>query len=224
MVPAKKYLIASIVGIVLFSIVAGISLSQTGYFSKAFSKTIQPNQMYQQNVSIRKYYNLTVRFRTSSTGSDLTFSDPDATVIIRDANGNELFRVTGVSSGKNYSTQDKLLLDAIAFADSSSVDAYADNFNQSVVLTYSGTKAYLTIIVAKASGIASVQGLIYDELTAQNLQGITVSAYNSSLDPTASAFAATNQTDAAGNYILVLPADSGGSSYDFYISDYSVSP
>lgn len=224
MMQAKKYLIAAVIGIALFSIVAGVSLSQTGFFSKAFSKTVQPNQVYLENVSIRKYYNLTLRFRTSPSGSDMTFSDSDATIILRDANGNEILRVTGISSGKNYTTQDKLDLDSIAFADSFNIDSYADNLNQSVILSYSGTKAYLTIILSKASGNAMVAGIIYDELTNQNLPGITISAYNSTLDPTSSASTALNITDVTGNYVLVLPADSGGQAYDFYISDYPVSP
>jgi hypothetical protein len=224
MIPAKKYLIASIIGLALFSVVAGISLSQTGYFSKAFSKTVQANQIYEQNVSIRKYYNATVRFRTSPSGSDLTFSDSDALVVLKDFSGNEVFRANGIISGKNYSLQDKLDLDSIATADSSNIDGYANNLNQAVSVSYTGTKAYITVILSKVSGNATVVGYIYDELTNQNLPEITISAYNSSLDPTMSASAATNQTDSTGNYFLVVPTDSNGQSYDFYISDYSVSP
>lgn len=224
MIPAKKYLIASIIGIALFSVVAGISLSQTGYFSKAFSKTVQPNQVYEQNVSIRKYYNLTIRFRTSPSGSDMTFSDADAVVVLKDAAGKEIFRANGISSGKNYSLQDKLDLDSITAVDSSNINGYADNLNQAVNVTYTGTKAYLTIILSKASGNATVMGFIYDELTNQNLEGITISAFNSSSDPLTSQYAAINLTDSNGSYALILPAGSDGQSYDFYISDYSVSP
>jgi len=222
MMQAKKYLIASAIGIVLFSVVAGISLSQTGYFSKAFSKTVQPNQVYQQNVSIRKYYNLTVRFRTSPSGSDLTFSDSDAIIIVKDAIGNEMWRATGVGNGKIYAVHDKLLLDSIATVDSAKIDGYADNLNMPVNISYIGTKAYLTIILGKASGNATVTGFIFDELTSQNLPEITISAANSSLDP--SLATSVNQTDANGSYLLILPADSDGQSYDFYISDYPVSP
>lgn len=224
MIMAKKYLIASVIGVVLFSVIAGITLSQTGAFSKAFSKTVQPNQMYEQNVSIRKFYNVTIRFRTSPSGSDLSFSDADAKIVLKDSGGNEIFRAIGVSSGKNYSVQDKLDLDSIASADSSNIDSYADNSNQQVNVSYIGTKAYVTIILAKAGGNATVTGFIFDELTSQNLPEIIISAFNSTLDPQTSSSAAANQTNSAGNYFLILPTDSDGTSYDFYISDYSVSP
>lgn len=224
MIQAKKYLIATVIGIGLFSVIAGISLSQTGFFSKAFSKTVQPNQIYEQNVSIRKYYNLTIRFRTSPSGSDLSFSDLDAAIVLRDANGNAIFNATGISNGKIYSIQDNLLLESISAADSANIDSYADNSNQSVSLSYSGTKAYLTIILSKASGNATVVGYVYDELTNQNLAGITISAMNSTLDPNLFPSAAANQTDSTGSYTLVVPAGSGGQAYDFYISDYSVTP
>lgn len=224
MIAAKKYLIASIIGLALFSVVAGISLSQTGYFSKAFSKTVQPNQVYQENVSIRKYYNVTIRFRTSPSGSDLSFSDSDAAIVLKDLAGSEIFRASGIISGKIYTVQDKLKLDSLVSADSSKIDGYADNFAQSVNVSYIGTKAYVTIILSKAGGNATVEGFIYDELTNQNLEGIKISAFNNSFDPNTAAYAATNQTDVAGSYTLILPTDSDGQSYDFYISDYAVSP
>jgi hypothetical protein len=224
MILEKKYLIAAVIGIALFASVAGLTLSQTGFFSKAFSKTVQPNQIYEQNVSIRKFYNLTIRFRTSPSGSDLSFSDSDAVIVLKDFSGNEVFRAAGIVSGKNYSVQDKLDLDSIATADSSNIDGYANNLNQAVNVSYIGTKAYITIILSKASGNATVVGFIYDELTNQNLEGITISAFNSSLDPTVSVSTAASQTDANGIYNLILPADSDGTSYNFYISDYSVSP
>ena len=224
MMQTKKYLIISAIGISVFAVVATVSFSQTGFFSKAFSKTVQPNQAYQENVSIRKYFNLTIRLRTSPSGSDLTFSDPDATIILKDALGNEVFRATGINSGKNYSLQDKLQLDSIATVNSANINGYADNFDQPVNVSYIGTKAYITIILAKAGGNAIVTGFIYDELTNQNLPVIRISAFNSSFDPTTSASTATNQTNSAGSYTLIVPTDSDGQTYDFYISDYSVSP
>lgn len=224
MMQAKKYLIAAVVGVALFSIVAGMSLSQTGYFSKAFSKTVQPNQVYVENVSIRKYFNLTIRFRTSPSGSDLTFSDPDAVVVLRDSSGSQIFSATGISNGKIYSTEDNLLLESIFAADSVKIDSYADNFNQSTSISYIGTKAYLTIILSKAGGNATVVGFVYDELTNRNLPGITITAMNSTLDPSIFPSAAANQTDSIGSYILAVPSGSDGQAYDFYISDYAVSP
>jgi hypothetical protein len=154
----------------------------------------------------------------------LSFSDSDAVIVLKDFSGKEVFRAAGIISGKNYSVQDKLDLDSIATADSSNIDGYANNLNQAVNVSYTGTKAYITIILSKASGNATMMGFIYDELTNQNLPEITISAFNSSIDPLTSQYAATNQTDVTGNYLLILPANSDGQSYDFYISDYSVSP
>lgn len=224
MMQTKKYLIASVIGITVFAVIAGISLSSTGFFSKAFSKTVQPNQVYQENVSIRKFYNLTIRFRTSPSGSDLTFSDSDAVIVLKDISGNEIFRATGLSSGKNYSVQDKLKLDSVATADSSNIDGYANNLNQAVNVSYIGTKAYITILLSKAGGNATVTGFVFDELTNQNLPEITISAFNSSSDPISSLSVAASQTNTEGMYALIVPTDSDGQSYDFYISDYSVTP
>jgi len=224
MIQTRKYLIASVIGVILFSVAAGITFSQTGFFSKAFSKTVQPNHVYEQNVSIRKYYNLTVRFRTSPSGSDLSFNDLDATVVAKDSSQNELFRISGINNGKNYSIEDKLILDSIAAIDSFNVDGYADNSFQPVNISFSGTKAYLTVIVAKASGNATVVGLIYDELTKQNLPGITISAFNDNADPSSSIATVSNETDVFGKYTVAVPASSDGMTYDFYISDYPVTP
>ena len=62
MMQTKKYLIASVIGITVFAVIAVVSFSSTGFFSKAFSKTVQPNQVYQENVLIRKFYIIPIHY------------------------------------------------------------------------------------------------------------------------------------------------------------------
>ena len=155
-------------------------------------------------------------------GSDLSFTDSDATVALKDAAGKELARLTGIANGKIYSTIDRLNLDMIETADTTSVGSYGDITNQAVTITLSGTKAYLTIVVEKMQGNATVAGYVTDELTSQNVDGVGVLAFESNADPTTANAAAQDISD-NGRYSLTLAADADGKSYDIYVSGYSTS-
>lgn len=193
----------------------------TGNFYKAFSKTIYPNDNIDQNITVKKYYNLTIRFRYSLDGSDLSFDDTDGTIILKDLNG-EIDRVSGIKSGKIYSLRDKLQIDSIKSVDLLNVEKYDTVNNGEVSITYYGTKAYLTVLVAKKQGNATLQGYITDDLTNQTLNGVTVLAYdkNSDINVTNPVGQSISEN---GKYSFDLQADADGKEYDIYVKDYSVS-
>ena len=61
-----------------FSAIAIISLAISGYsltgmFTKAFDKTLSPGESYERNITIREYYNLTVRFQKENSTELLEF-------------------------------------------------------------------------------------------------------------------------------------------------------
>ena len=216
----KIILISSLVVSALFISLA-YSTGITGNFYKAFSKTVYPNDNINQNITVKKYYNMTVRFRYSIDGSDLSFDDPDGTVILKDPNG-ERDRVIGIKSGKIYAARDKMQIDSIKYVELLNVDKYDTVNSSEVSITYYATKAYLTIIVVKKQGSASLQGYIIDELTNQSLDGITVLAYDKGSD--------INTTDPLGQsvsengkYSLNFQTDADGKELDIYVKDYLVS-
>jgi len=209
--------------IVVSALVISLAYSSgiTGNFYKAFSKTVYPNDNIEQNITVRKYFNMTVRFRYSINGSDLSFDDPDGTVILKDSNG-EIDRVTGIQSGKIYAARDKMQIDSIKSVELLNVDNYDTANNSEVSITYYATKAYLTIIVVKKQGSAGLQGYILDELTNKNLDGITVLAYDKGSD--------INTTDPLGQsvsengkYSLNIQTDADGKELDIYVEDYFIS-
>jgi len=195
------------------------SYASTGQFTKVFSKTVSPGQTVESNITVRKYYNLTVRFRYSLNGSDLSFSDSDAAVTLKDVSGSEVAKLTGITNGKIYATVDRLSLDMVETADATSVSSYEDIANQTVSITLSGTKAYLTVVVAKKQGNATLAGYVIDDLTERAVDGINILAYESNADPNA-ASAAAQDTSVDGRYSLELVADADGKTYDIYIRDY----
>jgi hypothetical protein len=216
-----KIILISFLIISALSISLAYSTGITGNLYKAFSKTVYPNDNINQNITVRKYFNMTVRFRYSIDGSDLSFDDPDGTVILKDSNG-EIDRVTGIKSGKIYAARDKMQIDSIKYVELLNVDKYDTVNSSEVSITYYATKAYLTIIVVKKQGSASLQGYIIDELTNQSLDGITVLAYDKGSD--------INTTDPLGQsvsengkYSLNFQTDADGKELDIYVKDYLVS-
>jgi len=216
-----KIILISFIAVSILFISLAYSTGITGNLYKAFSKTLYPNDNIEQNITLRKYYNMTVRFRYSIDGSDLSFDDSDGTVILKDSNG-EIDRVTGIKSGKIYAARDKMQIDSIKYVELLNVDNYDMANNSEVSVTYYSTKAYLTIIVAKKQGSASLQGYIIDELTNQTLNGITVLAYDRGSD--------INVTDPLGQsvsengrYSLNFQTDADGKELDIYVKDYLAS-
>ncbi len=214
-------LISSSILIIVLFISFAYSSGMTGNFYKAFSKTLSPNEIIEQNITVRKYYNLTIRFRYSVNGSDLSFSDADGSIILKN-DTDEIGRTTGITDGKIYLMKDKLQIDSIKYVDVLNVEKYNDINNQNVNITFYGTKAYLTIIVSKRQGNATLQGYLIDDLTSQSLDDVIVLAFEKDSDPYTS-IPVTQVTSENGMYSLNLQTDSEGKGYDIYVKDYQVS-
>lgn len=165
---------------------------------------------------------MTVRFRTSPSGSDLSFDDTDGTVVLKDVNGNELYRKVGIVSGKAYILADKLKVDTIATISSFNLDSYGDVVDQPLNITFYGTKAYATVLVTKRQGNATLSGYVFDDLTENTLQGITLAALKGSSDPAIDNPEMETVTNTQGKYSMNLSATADGSSYDIYVKDYPV--
>jgi len=215
----KIVLIAFLV-ISILSISLAYSSGITGNFYKAFSKSLLPDEKIEQNITVRKYYNLTIRFRYSLNGSDLSFSDDDGTVVLKNST-HEIDRTTGIRDGKIYLMKDRLQIDSIKYVDTSNIEKFETVSNQEVNVTFYGTKAYLTIIVLKRQGNATLQGYLIDDLTSQLLDDITVLAYEKDYDPYTVSPVAQSISN-SGTYSLTLQTDSDGKSYDIYVKDYSI--
>lgn len=218
----KKIFALASISLILFAVLAVYGTSTTGFFSKAFSKTVTPNQIIEQNITIKKYFNLTIRFRTSPSGSDLTFDDNDTLMILKDVNGNEIVRAVGVTNGKAYLKVDKLNIDSIATVIVSNMNSYED-VDQAANISFYSTKAYLTVLVAKKSGNATIRGYTIDDLTGDGLSEIAIGAFDGGSDVNTTNPIVQTMTATNGSYSIVLPADADGTSYDIYVRDYPVS-
>jgi hypothetical protein len=108
----------------------------------------------------------------------------------------------------------------IETADATGMGSYGDVTNQTVTITMSGTKAYLTIVVEKKQGNGTIEGYVKDELTSQTVDGIGVFAYESNADPNTASPAAQDVSE-NGRYNLTLVADADGKTYDIYVSGYT---
>ncbi|GEM_PF-4918867 len=216
-----KNLIALLTTIIFIALVATLTLATNSSFYKAFTKTVIVNTTYEQNITIRKFYNLTVRFRYSYDGNDLTFNDTDVIITLKDQNKNEISIINQVTNGKAYLVLDRKIIDSIAFVDVINLDKYEDVRDQIVNITYYGTKAYLTVIVQKKEGNATISGYVFDALTSEPLDDIEIYVYAKGADPYTSNPLAQSVTE-NGRYFLTLFANSDGITYDIYVKDYPI--
>jgi hypothetical protein len=220
-----------VIGVVSALAICGLAIvavnasgGMSGFFFKAYDKTLAPGERYEKNITVRKYYNLTIRFqKEGTTSSYLTFSDNETTVILKDSTGNERLRVVGIKSGKAYSTVDKELIDALSSIDAINVSEYSDVTMQpvnSTYLTFSGTTAYLTVKVRYSSAL--MYGYVTDELTGESIHGAYIAAFSDGANVTQSDPLSVNLSDASGFYTLSfdLTADKA---LDVYVEGYDVS-
>lgn len=215
----KKYVLVSIIAIMILSLAVS-SRSLTGLFSKAFEKTLSPGEQYEKNITIRKYYNLTVRFQKENSTSYLSFDNNETIVVLKDTNGNEIARASGAVNGRLYFFLEKLQLDRIRTVSVYNLGSYQDVEDQQVSITYSGTKAYITVKVSYK--LAIITGYVFDELTNQSLEGIEIFSFEDGADPSIANPIAQSITDSAGRYTLVFNLTSS-KALDVYVKDYEVS-
>jgi len=219
----KKILLVGLTTVSLIVLMSAYSLSSSGFLSKAFTKSILPDQTVEQNITIRKYYNMTIRFRTSLNGSDLSFDDLDANVTTKDSSGNQIHFLTGIDGGKVYVLTDKADIDKMSSISVRGMDRYDDVIDQPVSFSFIGTKAYLTVIVNKKVGNGTIAGFVSDELTGQSVGNLKVSAFDSGSDVNSTNPISSTVTNSLGKFQFSLQTDADGKSYDIYVSDYQVS-
>jgi len=197
------------------------SLATTGFFSKAFDKSLSPGEQYERNVTIRQYYNLTVRVQkeTSST-SYLTFDSNDTVIMLKDVNGTEIARTTGLVNGKTYFFMNSLTLDRIATVSALNLGDYADVVDQQANKTFSGTTAYITVKVRYKS--ASISGFVRDELTGAAVEGVEIVAVDDGADPLSSAAVNSSVTSSSGFYKMQFELNSS-KALDVYVKNYEAS-
>lgn len=206
----------ALTSILLFSI---SSYSISGFFSKAFDKSLSPGEQYERNITIRKYYNLTVRFQKEGSTSYLGFNDEDSIIVLRAGNGSVIKNVTGVINGKHYIFAESEEVRAITKASAFSIENYEDVINQSVSVSYIGTKAYITITVTYKT--ASISGYIIDDLTGETVDGIHIYAFPDGSNPQ-TAEAIIENVSRNGKYLLTINLNSS-MPLDIYVKDYDVS-
>jgi len=220
----KKYTIVFFIVVILGLSVSSLAL--TGMFSKVTTRTFQIDDSFEQNMTIRKYFNMTIKFRKFNSTSDLTIRNDNATIILKDANYKEIKRIVGMDGQAVYSTTDRLDLDKLKYASAfnlnNSLKRYEDVTNQEVNVSYSGTRATIVIRVNEIiKGTAVLSGYVNDELIDQQLEGIELLAFAAGSDPAGSPVVQSS-TDANGKYVLSIPTDSQGKTYDIYVKDYAL--
>lgn len=215
----KKYLLIGLLGITVI-LLAASSYSITGLFSKAFDKTLYPGEVYEKNITVRNFYNLTVRFqKENSTSSYLTFDSNDTVVVLKDMNGNEVARNTGLMNGKMYFSVSRLVLDSMKSVSAYNLGEYLDAANQPVNISFSSTTAYITVKVRYKPSIIS--GYVIDELTSQAVEGVDVLAFANSANPNTDESIAQNVTDTSGRYLMNFQL-SDSKALDIYVKDFDV--
>lgn len=215
----KKYILVGILGIAIISLAAS-SYSITGLFSKAFDKTLYPGEVYENNITLRNFYNLTVRFqKENSTSSYLTFDSNDTVVVLKDSSGNEIARNTGLVNGKTYFFVSKQVLDSIKSVSASNLGEYLDVVNHPVNMSFSTTTAYITVKLRYKP--SAITGYVIDELTSQTVEGVVVLAFANSADPVTEEPITQSTSDSSGRYLMNFQLDSS-KALDIYVKDFDV--
>lgn len=200
------------------SLASGVDF--TGWF-KAFDATIDPGEQYERNITVRRFYNVSVRFQKENSTGYLTFDDNDSVIVLKDAAGTELANATGVKNGRAYVKLSNMQLASVASISATGIGSYADVVQavNDTVLSFSGTTAYLTVKVRYPP--ASVYGYVTDDLTGDSVAGVVVAAFEDGADVNATVALAHVESDAGGRYSMSFDlADS--EALDVYVAGYDV--
>ena len=92
-------------------ILASVSSAITGLFYKTTTKTLYPGDAVEQNFTVRKFYNLTVKFQKFNSTSDLTIRNSNTTIIFKDESLKEVERIVGMNGNSIAMVIDKLQLE-----------------------------------------------------------------------------------------------------------------
>jgi len=204
--------------LVLFTLLPAASYGISGFFSKAFDKSLGPGEQYERNITVRAYYNLTIRFQKEGSSSYLGFNDNGSSIVLLGSNGTVIRNVTGVTNGKHYVLMESNEVRSITNVSAFGISSYSDIIGQSASISYIGSNAYLTITVNY--GTASMSGYVVDDLTGGFVDGMEVLAFADSSDPQ-TAEAVVYSTTVNGRYMLSLDLNSS-LALDVYAKDYDV--
>ena len=204
--------------LVLFTLLPAASYGISGIFSKAFDKSLGPGEQYERNITVRAYYNLTIRFQKEGSSSYLGFNDNGSSIVLLGSNGTVIRNVTGVTNGKHYVLMESNEVRSITNVSAFGISSYSDIIGQSASISYIGSNAYLTITVNY--GTASMSGYVVDDLTGRFVDGMEVLAFADSSDPQ-TAEAVVYSTTVNGRYMLSLDLNSS-LALDVYAKDYDV--
>ena len=224
----KKHLLigtgvfAAVVLLTAASLAYGISF--TGFF-KAFDKTLSPGEYYERNITVRKFYNVSVRFQKEGSDIYLGFDDNDSVIVLKDGSGSEILNVVGVQNGRIYAKMTNYELSSVTSVSAYSIKDYEDVVDHPVndtVLSFIGAKAYITIgVQEKVYETSTVTGYIFDDLTGDALDGITVAAFDNDADPTIATAIQQSASDVGGRYMLTFELDDS-KALDVYVDGYDV--
>jgi len=199
------------------SFVSGTGL--TGWF-KAFDKTLAAGEQYQHNITVRRFYNVSVRFQKENSTSYLSFDDADSFLSLKDAAGNEVANATGVKNGRAYITMSNVQLASVATVTATGISSYGDVAGQLVndtVLSFSGTSAYITVKVRYPA--ATMSGYVTDDLTGEPVGGVAVAAFEDGADVNVTAALKQTASDAAGRYAMSFDL-TDSKALDVYVGGY----
>jgi hypothetical protein len=160
-----------------------------------------------------------VRFQKENSTYSLTFDSNDSVVLLKDENGNEIARNTGLVNGKTYFFTSISTLNSVKTVSALNLGEYSDIVDQPVNITYSGTTAYITLKVSYKP--SSISGYVVDALTNQTVVGVEVFAFANSADPTVDEVINQSTSDSTGRYLMNFQLD-GSKSLDIYVKDYEV--
>lgn len=220
----KKYLLAGIGVFAAITLLAVASFASginfTGFF-KAFDKTLSPGEYYERNITVRMFYNASVRFRKGNSTSYLKFDDNESVIILKDAEGNELIRMMGIENGYSYDLINNSALAAIATVSVYNISGYEDVVDHVPVLSTVGTKAYVTVSVEAAPTPAWISGYIIDDLTGAFVGDVKVLAFENDANPDNTTAVTESTSGSDGKYLLAFDLDSS-KALDVYVDGYYV--
>ena len=204
------------------SIVFGVDF--TGWF-KAFDVTLSPGESYERNITVRKFYNVSVRFQKEGSTGYLGFTDNDSVIVLKDASGAAVAEFVGVNKGRIYATMTNYELGSVATVSASSISDYEDVLDQPVndtVLSFIGAKAYLTVKVSeKVYAYSTISGYIIDDLTGEFVEGVTVAAFEDGADAATATSLVQTTSDSTGMYEMGIEL-SDTQALDIYVDGYDV--
>jgi hypothetical protein len=201
------------------SLASGFSF--TGFF-KAFDKTLAPGEQYERNITVRKYYNVSIRFQKENSTSYLSFDDSDSVIVLKDAAGITIASVNGTKNGRAYVRMDNAQVASVAKVYAYNISSYADVDGQPVndtVLSFSGTTAYLTVKVYYP--LASIAGYVTDDLTGEAVNGVAVAAFSDGADVSTAMSIKQSVSDASGKYAMNFDL-TDSKALDVYVEGYDV--